>query len=141
MSNNSNTSSTVPAVIIKLPILLFKRFNSSRMSNEITSELTEREIPIISEVILLKLNKNLLTKKPVIKGIKVLKIDINEDSLKFFLNAVKFISKPTKKKSRIMPILVMNENIEIISLVKSLLSMKGNPKIIPARIWPITLGS
>src|SRR3989344_684814 len=53
-SNNSNTSSTVPADTIKFPILLLSSFNSSKMSSEIACELTERQIPIIREAIMLK---------------------------------------------------------------------------------------
>ena len=141
MSSNSNTSSTVPDAIIRLPILLFKSFISSKMSNEIACELTEREMPIIKEVMLLRLNKSLLTKNPIIKGIKVLKIAIREDSLKFFLNCLRFISNPTKKNNKIIPMFVINENIDDMSFVKSAFFIIGIPRITPAKIWPTTLGS
>ena len=75
-------------------------------------ELTERDTPIIKEVILLKLNKNFPARKPVTKGIKVLKNAIRDVSLKFFLNCLRLISKPTKKNNKITPIFARNENID-----------------------------
>src|SRR3989344_7635279 len=93
-SSSSMTSSTAPMVMMELPILDLSIFNSSKISTETESALTEREMPTTMLARISKWNTHLITRKPIINGSEVLKSDTNTDLLIRFEKFLKFVSRP-----------------------------------------------